>query len=1186
MALDDVAHWQVELQRYPRGHNGWRVALKNLAGALYNRFLRDGQVGDLDDVIALHRTLLELGRVDKRSWSFLLHQLGFYIGIKYDKQAARTDLDEAISLTRAALQLRQPGQLGRANTMHNLADFLMKRFLKQAVLSDLDEATKLHRAALQLFPPNHASRPSSLSSLAFCLSNRYAHVGVAADLGEAIMLGRQVIQLHPPGHLYRGVCLYNLACDLRTRFLKQATMSDLNEAIELHRVALLLRPSGHPDRPLSFSGLALCLSNRYDSQGVIADLEEALTLGRAVLELRPPGHPHRGVCLYNLACDLRTRSLKQAAVSDLDEAIELHRAALQLFPPHHPNQPLSLCGLALCLSNKYDSLRVAVDLEEAITLSRQALELCPPRHHHRGFCLYQLACDLRTRFLKQTAVSDLDEAIRLHREALLHRPFGHPDRALSLSGLALCLSSKYDSQEVLVTKNLEEAIALGRGALELCPPGHAYRGVSLYNLACDLRRRFLKRAESPDLDEEIKLLYAASELHPPGHPDQLSSLGGSAPCLPDRYDHQGVIAKLEQTLELERAALELCPPGHPDRSTPLYNLANCLGKRSSLRLAAMPDLEEAIEMHRAALALRPTRHPNRASSLHDLALCLADRSHINAASTDLDEAIALEQEALQLLRRGDLAYDMSLDSLMTYLEMKTSPQVGIVIPGDPGVKQSAIQRDIRDVTFETLKTMPTRLLHTHTSILCNRDAQLSHFMSSREYNQLLSSVTACNPEERIECIRNAVLMYFQYVTLSHRWGEGEPSFHDIKGRPIYRMSAEGGLRKLQAFCLVACKRGYLWVWSDTCCIDKDSSAELQEAILSMFVWYRRSALTIVHLSDISDTGSLIGSEWLERGWTLQELLAPRAILFYTRNWSLYKNLASSNHKKEVFVIEELERETGIASRFLTDFHPGVDDVRSRLQWASLRRTTRPEDIAYSLFGIFNLHLPVFYGESAEYALGRLLAEIISQSGDVSVLDWVGKPSPFNSCFPAHITSYQAFSLPLHQHLDAEEHSLMMSREPTTLFAMQELHDLLAKSPLPRFLGRRLILQCIAHRVTEILLKGENQYAPSYTYELQASGLRPLEVTLSARLENSSIASPGSLQLVRPWNSRLLGPSARPSIPAEEQVLFMLARPFNAILVTELPYNEFKRIASSTLIVAQPVDSASILESEVRLFDIV
>ncbi|KAI5992100.1 hypothetical protein EDD15DRAFT_2140328, partial [Pisolithus albus] len=227
----------------------------------------------------------------------------------------------------------------------------------------------------------------------------------------------------------------------------------------------------------------------------------------------------------------------------------------------------------------------------------------------------------------------------------------------------------------------------------------------------------------------------------------------------------------------------------------------------------------------------------------------------------------------------------------------------------------------------------------------------------------------------------------QYVTLSHRWGDGEPSLHDIEDHTIYDMPVKGGFGKVQAFCRVALELDYLWAWSDTCCIDKHSSAEVQETIGSMFAWYRQSALTIVHLSDVPDTGSIGSSEWFRRGWTLQELLAPRTMLFYTRNWSLYKNLTSANHKEDAAVLAELARETRIEPRFLTDFSPGMDNARSRLQWASSRLTTRPEDIAYSLFGIFNVYLPVLYGESAAHALGRLLTEIVSQSGDISVLDW-------------------------------------------------------------------------------------------------------------------------------------------------------------------------------------------------------
>ncbi|KIO01082.1 hypothetical protein M404DRAFT_110917, partial [Pisolithus tinctorius Marx 270] len=296
------------------------------------------------------------------------------------------------------------------------------------------------------------------------------------------------------------------------------------------------------------------------------------------------------------------------------------------------------------------------------------------------------------------------------------------------------------------------------------------------------------------------------------------------------------------------------------------------------------------------------------------------------------------------------------------------------------------------IVGETVKSIPLRLLNTRTGTLCNRVAQLSNFEGSREYKQLLESASKHNGQELEALIRRAVISFFQFVTLSHRWEDDEPLLRDIEGRNVYGLEDKSGLPKLQKFCLLALKREYVWAWSDTCCIDKESSAELQEAIGSMFSWYRQSALTIVHLSDVSDKSSLTDSVWFKRGWTLQELLAPRVVLFYTQDWSPYMSCQSSNHKTDSAVLKDLQKTSGIGEWHLENFKPGMDDARLRLQWASGRRTTRPEDVAYSLFGVFDLHLPVLYGESADKALGRLLAEIISQSGDVSVLDWVGEAS--------------------------------------------------------------------------------------------------------------------------------------------------------------------------------------------------
>ena len=177
-----------------------------------------------------------------------------------------------------------------------------------------------------------------------------------------------------------------------------------------------------------------------------------------------------------------------------------------------------------------------------------------------------------------------------------------------------------------------------------------------------------------------------------------------------------------------------------------------------------------------------------------------------------------------------------------------------------------------------------------------------------------------------ELIRKTVSTYFKYVTLSHRWGPDEPLLRDVHGQVIYDIKTTLGIIKLQPFCSSAAKHGYMWAWSDTCCINKESSAELQEAIGSMFRWYRHSPLMIVHLVDVSDDDELSSSEWFKHGWTLQELLATRALLFFTQDWLPYGDHCSANHKENRFILAELEKATKIASHHLEEFCPGLDDA--------------------------------------------------------------------------------------------------------------------------------------------------------------------------------------------------------------------------------------------------------------------
>jgi hypothetical protein len=210
-----------------------------------------------------------------------------------------------------------------------------------------------------------------------------------------------------------------------------------------------------------------------------------------------------------------------------------------------------------------------------------------------------------------------------------------------------------------------------------------------------------------------------------------------------------------------------------------------------------------------------------------------------------------------------------------------------------------------------------------------------------------------------------------YAILSHTWEEGqEVTFEDWTKQ---LGTNKKGYQKI-LFCAQQARRdGLEYFWVDTCCIDKSSSAELTEAINSMFKWYKRATSCYVYLSDISTTDSATAgvafeeSRWFTRGWTLQELLAPNAVHFFTRD-----GFPLGDRNSLVLKIANI---TGIPLKALqgtplTDF-----DVDERISWAQHRETRREEDGIYSLLGIVGVNMPLIYGEGRDGALIRLRREI-------------------------------------------------------------------------------------------------------------------------------------------------------------------------------------------------------------------
>ncbi|KAF2968608.1 hypothetical protein GQX73_g5009 [Xylaria multiplex] len=199
------------------------------------------------------------------------------------------------------------------------------------------------------------------------------------------------------------------------------------------------------------------------------------------------------------------------------------------------------------------------------------------------------------------------------------------------------------------------------------------------------------------------------------------------------------------------------------------------------------------------------------------------------------------------------------------------------------------------------------------------------------------------------------------------------------------LASRAGSKKIQGYCnIVARGRNLKWAWIDTCCIDKRSSAELSEAINSMFKWYRDAKQCYVFLRDVTGSQydpSFQKSKWFTRGWTLQELIAPKKLSFYNKNWRLIGKMHED--LKLCGVVSSI---TLIPVAFLRGAPLTDACVAKRMSWASKRQTTRPEDKAYCLLGIFDVNMPLLYGEGSK-AFIRLQEEIINHIYDDSILAW-------------------------------------------------------------------------------------------------------------------------------------------------------------------------------------------------------
>ncbi|KIW15144.1 hypothetical protein PV08_05189 [Exophiala spinifera] len=220
-----------------------------------------------------------------------------------------------------------------------------------------------------------------------------------------------------------------------------------------------------------------------------------------------------------------------------------------------------------------------------------------------------------------------------------------------------------------------------------------------------------------------------------------------------------------------------------------------------------------------------------------------------------------------------------------------------------------------------------------------------------------------------------------YAILSHRWesDDQEVTYEDmIKGQG----RDKAGYDKIKFCGEQATRDGLQYFWVDSCCIDKSNGGEYQKAIRSIFHWYRRASRCYVYLSDVFvspyDSNDIQrwesdfrNSKWFTRGWTLQELLAPRSVEFFSRNGVRLGDKGSLQ--------QQIQQKTGIDIQALQGARLTQFSIEERFAWMERWKTTLEEDKAYSLLGIFDVSISIHYGEGMANAFRRLEDEINKQT---------------------------------------------------------------------------------------------------------------------------------------------------------------------------------------------------------------
>ncbi|KAJ7454490.1 TPR-like protein [Mycena latifolia] len=656
-----VAMFKTMIECAPQEYPHKAVLFNNLAQSLFRRFERLGDLTDIDQSVAMFDAAVGLTPDNNPDKPLKLSGLGASLAFRFERLGKIPDINQALSTFEAAVRITPDGDSAKPRRLSDLGMALLSRFkFKGRKPEDIHDSLSTLETALRLTPDGHPDKPALLNNIGDSSLMRFRWFGELADINQAVSMFEAAARLTPEGHRDKPLRLSNNGHSLRRRFQRLGNLADLNESVLNLKTAIRLMQDDHPKKSSVLNNLGNSILSRFEWLGNLDDINQSVATFEAAVRLTPDDHTDLPSHLSNLGNALLHRSVRLGDLTDIHESVSRTEAAVRCIQDGHPDKAVVLISLGNCLLTRFQRLGDLGDIRQSVSMFKTGVDLTPVDDPSNPSHLASFGICLREYFERHRDLNDIDQSVLNLEAAVARTPDGDPEKYFRLSALGNSLLSRFQWAGSLA--DITQSVSHFDAAVKLVSDGHPKKAQLLENLSNSLLSRFQRLGDRSDIDQAVSLSEAAVQLTPHGHPEKSGRLNGLGQSLFCRFDSLGAPGDIKECVALFEAAVRVTPDIHPEKPEQLSNLASSL-IHCFRRFGNPADIDRSISMLEGIIELSPNDHPGKPSQLSNLGNALIHRYEQRGNVADLNRSVSLYEAAVGLIPDGHVNKSAILGNL-------------------------------------------------------------------------------------------------------------------------------------------------------------------------------------------------------------------------------------------------------------------------------------------------------------------------------------------------------------------------------------------------------------------------------------------------------------------------------------------------------------------------------------------